>query len=163
MSLFLTSPSQHVASCFATALDRRLDNPALSLKCFCPEMALVTSACILLVTPSYVTMPNIKRYLEISLGQGREEELQTWMTISNISPTFTYVIHNRLETASSPASSIQLPYSPMWDLIGDHEDKKMEAKIALCVYYLLICLSPTADSISRIRIVCNSPSVWHAR
>lgn len=53
-------------------------------------MALITSACILLAISSYVAMPNIKRYEDISLGPGREGELEILGGISNVPPTFTY-------------------------------------------------------------------------
>lgn len=89
MPPFLASLFQHVASWFATALDWSLDNPALTLQCFCPEMALIPSACILLAISSYVAMPNIKRYEDISLGPGREEELGILVSINNVPPTFT--------------------------------------------------------------------------
>lgn len=52
-------------------------------------MTLVTPTYILLVTSSYVTMPNMKRCVEMSLDPGREKELGTLVSINNISPTFT--------------------------------------------------------------------------
>lgn len=72
---FLTLFFQHVASWFATALDWSLDNPALALKCFCPEMALILSACILLAISSYVAMPNIKRYEDNIFGSRKRRRV----------------------------------------------------------------------------------------
>lgn len=72
MPLFLASASQHMASWFATALAGSWEHPTLTLKCSLPEMALVTSARILLVTSRYMTMPDIKRCVDIPSAAGEK-------------------------------------------------------------------------------------------
>lgn len=75
-------------------------------------MALVTSAHILLVTSSYVTMPNIKGCVEVPLGPGTEEALGILVSVNNVSPTSTYVFFIK-DWRQHQSLLLQFSYSPV--------------------------------------------------